>query len=248
MPIGAADDVRLGERRVEHAVVAEQPLQAVRHLEHAALARTRPPAPPSGSRRPRPRRRRRCAASRAISSFSVRLMAATIVSGLPSGCGRASRTRPTSDRRPASRRTASPVSFGGLRRRRARRAAASLTSRSTSAAIAARSSSVASRSLAGSRAKRAIGSRRASASRSAGVLYSFSSSDSECEYGRMTLRVHERRALARADVRDRLAHRAEAGEEVGAVDRVDVQAGERCAPAARCRRPAVCTSTGTEIA
>ena len=34
----AADDARFGDRRVEHAVVAEQPLQAVRHLEDAALA------------------------------------------------------------------------------------------------------------------------------------------------------------------------------------------------------------------
>ena len=43
----------------------------------------------------------------------------------------------------------------------------------------------------------------------------------------MHARVDERRALARADVGGRLAHRAEAGEEVGAVDRVDVQAGKR---------------------
>ena len=39
--------------------------------------------------------------------------------------------------------------------------------------------------------------------------------------------MDERRALARADVGGRLAHRAQAGEEIGAVDRVDVQAGER---------------------
>ena len=61
-------------------------------------------------------------------------------------------------------------------------------------------------------------------------------------------RVHERRTLARADVRGRLAHRAEAGEEIGAVDRIDVQAGKRSRRAARCRRPASATSTGTEIA
>ncbi len=36
--------------------------------------------------------------------------------------------------------------------------------------------------------------------------------------------MHEGRALARADVRRRLAHRAEAREEVGAVDRIDVHA------------------------
>ena len=35
---GAADDVGFGERRVEHAIGAVGLLQAVRHLEHAALA------------------------------------------------------------------------------------------------------------------------------------------------------------------------------------------------------------------
>ena len=39
MPDRAADDVRFGERRVEDALVAERALQAVRHLEDAALAR-----------------------------------------------------------------------------------------------------------------------------------------------------------------------------------------------------------------
>ena len=81
----AADDVGLGERRVEHAVVAEHPLQAVRHLEDAALALDE--------------RQRRLPARvgdvlaedddarvALISSFSVRLIASTIVSGLPSGC------------------------------------------------------------------------------------------------------------------------------------------------------------------
>ncbi len=38
---GAPDDVRLGERRVEHADAAERALQAVRHLEDAAFARDR---------------------------------------------------------------------------------------------------------------------------------------------------------------------------------------------------------------
>jgi len=54
-----------------------------------------------------------------------------------------------------------------------------------SASIAASSSSVATLPVRKKSAKRTIGSRRASASRSAGVLYSFSSSDSEWEYGRM---------------------------------------------------------------
>ena len=35
----AADDARLGQRRVEDPIVAEHPLQSVRQLEHAALAR-----------------------------------------------------------------------------------------------------------------------------------------------------------------------------------------------------------------
>ena len=39
--------------------------------------------------------------------------------------------------------------------------------------------------------------------------------------------VDERRALARAHVGGRLAHHAQAGEEIGAVDRRDVQAGKR---------------------
>ena len=83
----AADDVRLGERRIEDARRAERALEAVRHLENAALARAPIRAPIPGWRPRRPRRTRRCAASRAISSFMVRLIAATIVSGLPSGCG-----------------------------------------------------------------------------------------------------------------------------------------------------------------
>ena len=39
MPTRAADDAGLGDRRVEDAVVAVQPLQPVRDLEDAALAR-----------------------------------------------------------------------------------------------------------------------------------------------------------------------------------------------------------------
>ena len=37
-PDAAADDVGFGERRVEHAIVAVEPLQAVRELEDAAFA------------------------------------------------------------------------------------------------------------------------------------------------------------------------------------------------------------------
>ena len=58
---------------------------------------------------------------------------------------------------------------------------------------------------------RVIGSRFASSARSSFVLYSFSSSDSECEYGRIDLGVDERRALARARVGDAPRHRLVAG-------------------------------------
>ena len=61
MPTRAADDVGFGERRVEDAIVAVQPLQAVRHLEDAALAWHDRQRFLRGWRRRRPRRRRRCA-------------------------------------------------------------------------------------------------------------------------------------------------------------------------------------------
>ena len=56
----AADDVRLGERRVEAAGVAERALQPERDAEHAALARA-PRRSRAGRRRRRPRRTRGCA-------------------------------------------------------------------------------------------------------------------------------------------------------------------------------------------
>ena len=74
---------------------------------------------------------------------------------------------------------------------------------------------------------RAIGSRRASASRSAGVLYSFSSSDRECEYGRITCACTNAGPLRARTYAAALPHGAKAGEEIGAVDRIDVQAGKR---------------------
>ena len=133
MPTRAADDVGLGERRVEDALAAELALQAVRDLEHAALART----PAAGavarltSATSSPKTTMR--GSRAISSFSVRLIAPTIVSGLPSverlGC----RTRRRSDRRrrvDVERRPFRGSGFGAS----SARSAASAISRSTSAA------------------------------------------------------------------------------------------------------------------
>ena len=96
--------------------------------------------------------------------------------------------------------------------------------------------------------KRITGSRAASASRSALVLYRRSSSESECEYGRMHVRVHQRRALALAAIRSGCVHRA------------CRTPGNRCRPplagtgpgsprpGVDMLPPAVCASTGTEMA
>ena len=123
-------------------------------------------------------------ASRAISSLSVRLIADTIVSGLPSGCAGVSNAADVGSTSGEYNQSAA-VFFGGFGAASAA-VAASFTSRSTSDTTAASCPSVATPFEISSCVKRAIGSRRFSASRSAGVLYSFSSSDSECEYGRMT--------------------------------------------------------------
>ncbi len=134
MPMRAADDVGLGERRVEHALAAELALQAVRHLEHAALAghlRQRFSREASATSSPKTRMR----GSRRISSRSVQLIARHHRVGLAFGRGSAWRTRPTSDRRSASRRRASR-SRVGLGARSARGSAASSTSRSTPRASA----------------------------------------------------------------------------------------------------------------
>ena len=92
--------------------------------------------------------------------------------------------------------------------------------------MAARSASVAKPCAFSTAANFVIGSRVASSARSAGVLYSFSSSDSECEYGRDDLGVDQRRTLARAAVRHGVRHRPVALEDVGAVAPEHVQAGE----------------------
>ena len=143
-------------------------------------------------------------------------MAATIVSRRALRRAARSKTPPTSDRRRGRTRRAwrsrAPASAPS-----APSGAAWFTSRSTDARMSARSSSVASPSDFRNCRIRTSGSRRASASRSAGVLYSFSSSESECEYGTDDGGVDEHRPLALAHVRDRLAHRAVAGEVVGAV-------------------------------
>ena len=116
-------------------------------------------------------------ASRAISSLSVRLIAATIVSGLPCGCAGVSKARDVGSTSGENSQSVA-VSFDGFGAANAA-SAASLTSFSTSAVIAAISASVVKPFLRRNSEKCAIGSRRASASRSAGVLYSFSSSESE---------------------------------------------------------------------
>ena len=155
-------------------------------------------------------------------------MAATIVSGLPSGRG-SSRTRTTSDRHRAKRRT-SPPSRARASARPARRWSASAISRSTSAAIA---SSVRRRwraphSDAGTRASARIGSRfdfglrapppscraarRPTANASKGAI-TFA-----CTNAGLALAPHPL---------DRFAHRPVAGEEVGSVAAPDFQVGKR---------------------
>ena len=85
MPTRAPDDAGFGERRIEDAVVAGRALQSVRDLEDAALALDLVQCVlrlASATSSPKTTMRGLCA----ISSFSVRLIASTIVSGLPSGC------------------------------------------------------------------------------------------------------------------------------------------------------------------
>ena len=222
---GAADDVGLGERRVEHAVAAEPPLQAVRHLEDAALAGDQLASASSrlASATSSPKTTMR--GLRAISSFErgvdgahhrVRRRRAgrgSVANADEVGSTSGEKTKiapPCPD--PASAPAAPRRPPGSPRARR-------------DARMSAKSSSVASPSALRNCRIRSSGSRRASASRSAGVLYSFSSSDSECEYGPNDRGVHERRPLARAHVRDRLAQRAVAGEVVGAVAAEHAQAG-----------------------
>ena len=89
------------------------------------------------------------------------------------------------------------------------------------------SASVATPSATISVASLMIGSRLASSARSLAVLYSFSSSESECEIRADDLRVHERRTLAGAGVLDRGGHRLVGADEVGAVDALDEEARER---------------------
>ena len=62
------------------------------------------------------------------------------------------------------------------------------------------------------------------------------------------VRVHERRALPLARVVDRALHRLVAGEQIAAVDFLDVQIREATLTSFEMLPPAVFTSTGTEIA
>ena len=106
-------------------------------------------------------------------------MAATIVSALPSlraGVSNASDVGSTSGEY-THRAAVSGAGFGASRAARA----ASLTSASTEASVALNSASVAVPRARRNSANRLIGSRFCSSSRSAGVLYSFSLSENECE-------------------------------------------------------------------
>ena len=120
---GAADDVGLGERRVEDAVAAVRALQAVRDLEDAALARHRRRAPSSRLQSATSSPKTTMRGLRAISSFSVRLMAGDHRVGLAvrlrGSVANAARRR---DRRRARRRRAPPCRASASRRlERARR-------------------------------------------------------------------------------------------------------------------------------
>ena len=163
---------------------------------------------------------------RAISSFSVRLMAATIVSGLPSGCARRVERRRTSDRRRARRHTSRRSRGAGLG------AASAALGRLGNLAI----------DVGGDRVDVALG-RQPFASRNC----AHARDRIAPRFGLALLRrlvqplvvgqrvrvrpddlgVHERRLALAPHPLDRLAHRAIAGEEVGAVAAQHLQVRER---------------------
>ena len=201
----AADDVRLGQRRVVHARAAELLLQSPRHLEDAALAldlaevlfarhvgdvlaehedlRVAPHLVlHAGVEQIDHRRRRR-----------------------PRTADRPRcRTARWSDRRRASRRRSRP-SPGRAAAARAHRRSRPCTSSSTSSWIRSSSSSVACPSATSHFGNCVTGSRAASASRSAGGRYMHLVVRQRMRVGTDHLRVHERRPLAlRARSRPRL--------------------------------------------
>ena len=150
------------------------------------------------SRRRRPRRTRRCAGSRAISSFSVRLMAATIVSGLPSGAAgvsNAARRRIDVRRVDAERRPCPCAGFGALTAR-----VGGLVDFAIDVLGDRREVGVGREAFApsGTRANFVIGSRFASVRALRRRLVQLLVVRQRVRVRADDLRVHERRALARA--------------------------------------------------
>ena len=107
------------------------------------------------------------------------------------------------------------------------RSAAALTSSSTSRTMAFSSASLAMSSCTRNVASRVIGSRLALRRALVGRLVQLLVVRQRVRVRADHLGVHERRALARARVVDGRGHRLVAGEEVGAVDALDEEAGER---------------------
>ena len=224
-------------------------LQAVRDLEHAALARDHRPARPArlASATSSPKTTMR--GLRAISSLQR-----AVDRRRPScrACPRAapaSRTRPRSDRRRASRRQSAAVSCAGFGAASACRRA-SLTSRSTSAAIAAEL-------LVGREPVRRSGTRANRVDRIAlrfGLALRRRLVELLVVGQRVRVRADarcactKRRALARA-ARRRPPRASRAGWRGSRCRRSSRRAGRGTIATSReMSPPAVCTSTGTEIA
>ena len=221
---GAADDARLGERRVVDAVAAEGALQPVGHLEHAALAGhafERRLAAAVGNvfaEDDDARVALHLVLQRAVDRRDHRVR-------LAFGNGRALEFRRRridvwriDEQLDGVADWASRPSWRVPRRRslHARPLRRSTRARTRWRAPPPRGSPPAAQS----------GSRLASAARSSGVLYNRSSSDNEWEYGRITLAWMNAGPLRARRVRDGLLHGGVACQVIGAVDALDQQPGE----------------------
>ena len=182
---------------------------------------------------------------RAISSFSVALIAATIVSGLPCGCGSVANSADVGST--SGEKTKSAAVAGSGFGARSASSAAWLTSRSTDASdvgqILVGGQALALQELPHPPQRIAARFRFALRRRLVQPLVV----RERVRVRPDDRRVHQHRALALARVRHRLAHRAVAGEVVGAVAAEDAQAGKP-STTREMSPPGVCTSTGTEIA
>ena len=244
---GAADDVGLGQRRVEDAVARRsarcRPCVTLKTPPLPGTWRQRAVAAASATSSPKTTMRGLCA----ISSFSVRLMAATIVSGLPVGLSRACRRRrtvgSTSGENTQSAAVSAAASAPRARRRWPRRSRGRPT-----AAIAARSSSVASPSPSRSARIRTSGSRARLGLALRRRLVQPLVVGQRVRVRARDLGVHERRLALAAHPRDGLAaaSRSCRGSRVPSQRRT-FRFGKR-STSREMSPPGVCTSTGTEIA